>query len=181
MNGSLLVVGLLKALFGIVIGAAGIWVASRALHRLIGSGELDTSQKEGNIAIGVLKGGSLIALGLLLQHAVVSTFNAMDLMYRGAEINALAVRRIITYASLHLFVSVVVSASVLALGTLLFTKLTRNVDEMDEIRKGNVAPAIVLAAVMVVLAIMTGPGLEMALEGLIPMPELGRDQVSGPA
>ena len=69
----------------------------------------------------------------------------------------------------------------LALGTFLFTKLTRNVDEMEEIRKGNVAPAIVLAAVMVVLALMTAPGLEMALEGLIPMPQLGRDMVAGPA
>ena len=151
------------------------------MHRLLGSGELDASQKEGNVAVGVLKGGSLIALGMLLQHAVISTFNAMDLMYRDAEINALAVRRIATYAGIHVLVSVVVGAGVLALGTFLFTKLTRNVDEMSEIRKGNVAPAIVLAAVMVVLAIMTAPGLEMALEGLIPMPELGRDQVAGPA
>ncbi len=181
MNGSLLIVGLLKALFGIVIGAAGIWVASRALHRLIGSGELDASQREGNVALGVLKGGSLIALGLLLQHAVVSTFNAMDLMYRDAEINAVAIRRIATYAAIHVSVSVVVSAGVLALGTFLFTKLTRNVNEMEEIRNGNIAPAIVLAAVMVVLAIMTAPGLEMALEGLIPMPQLGRDQLTGPA
>jgi uncharacterized membrane protein YjfL (UPF0719 family) len=181
MNTSLLVVGLLKALFGIVIGAAGIWAASRALHRLIGSGSLDDSQKEGNLAIGILKGGSLIALGLLLQHAVISTFTAMDLMYRDAEINAVAVRRIATYALIHVSVSVVVGACVLALGTLLFTKLTRNVDEMAEIRNGNAAPAIVLAAVMVVLAIMTAPGLEMALEGLIPMPELGRNEVVAPA
>lgn len=181
MNLALVVVGLLKALFGIVVGAAGIFVASRALHRLIGSGELDTSQREGNVAIGVLKGGSLVALGILLQHAVISTFNAMDLMYRDAEINALAIRRIATYAVIHVAMSVVVSACVLALGTFLFTRLTRNVDEMREIRQGNIAPALVLAAVMVVLAIMTAPGLEMALEGLIPLPELGRDQVMGPA
>lgn len=181
MNASLLLVGLLKALFGIVVGAGGIWAASRALHRLIGSGELNASQREGNVAIGILKGGSLIALALLLQRAVISTFDAMDLMYRDAEINALAMRHIATYALIHVGMSVVVGACVLALGTFLFTKLTRDLDEMAEIRKGNVAPAIVLAAVMVVLAIMTAPGLEMALEGLIPMPELGRDQVAGPA
>ncbi len=181
MNSGMLIVGLLKALFGIVIGAFGIWAASRALHRLIGSGELDASQREGHLALAVLKGGSLIALGLLLQRAVISTFDAMDLMYRDAEITTVAVRRIATFAALHVTLSVVVGSGVLALGTFLFTKLTRDVDEMAEIRKGNIAPAIVLAAVMVVLAIMTAPGLDMALEGLIPMPELARDQIAGPA
>ena len=148
MNLSLLVVGLLKALFGIIIGAVGIFVASRVLHRLMGSGETEAGQKQGNVAIGVLKGGSLLALGTLLQHAVVSTFNAFDLMYRGSDINAVAVRRILTYAGLHVGLSVMVSAAVLALGTWVFTRLTRNVDEMAEIRRGNAAPAVVLAAVM---------------------------------
>lgn len=181
MNSSLLVVGLLKALFGIIIGAVGIFVASRVLHRLMGSGDSEAGQKQGNVAVGVLKGGSLLALGTLMQHAVVSTFNAFDLMYRGADINAVAVRRLLTYAGLHVGLSVIVSAAVLALGTWVFTRLTRNVDEMAEIRRGNAAPAIVLAAVMVVLAMMTAPGLEMALEGLVPLPELARDEVSGPA
>jgi uncharacterized membrane protein YjfL (UPF0719 family) len=186
MNLSLLLVGLLKALFGIVVGAGGIFVASRALHRLLGTsglaaGEVDAGQKNGNVAIGVLKGASLLSLGLLMQRAVVSTFTAMDLMYRDADITADAVRRIVVYASVHVGLSVIVSAAVLALGTWLFTKLTRGVDEIAEIRRGNVAPALVLAAVMVVLALMTAPGLEMALEGLIPLPELARDQVMGPA
>ncbi len=181
MNLALVVVGLLKALFGVIVGAAGIFVSSRALHRLLGSGALDASQREGNVAVGVLKAGSLIALGLLLQHAVVSTFDALDLMYRDAAIDGTALRHIFTYAALHVGVTVVVGACVLALGTMLFTRLTRDVDEMAEIRRGNVAPAIVLAAVMVVLAVMTAPGLQMTLEGLIPLPELGRDLISGPS
>ena len=75
----------------------------------------------------------------------------------------------------------VVGVIVLALGTFLFTRLTRGVDELEEIRKGNLAPALVLAAVMVVLAMMTAPGLRMALDGLLPLPVLGRDQVVAPS
>ena len=181
MNISLLLVGLAKAAFGIAVGAGGIFVAARALHRLIGSTKTDDEKRAGNLAVGVLEAGSLIALGLLLQHAVSATFNAMDLMYRGEAITPKVLGRFVTYASLHLGLSIVVSALVLALGTWLFTKLTRDVDEMNEIKSGNVAPAVVLAAVMIVLALMTAPGLEMALDGLLPLPELGRDQVSGPA
>jgi uncharacterized membrane protein YjfL (UPF0719 family) len=181
MNLSLLLVGLLKAVFGIVVGAGGIYAASRALHRLLGAGAGDDAQKRGNVAVAVLEAASLLALGLLLQRAVVSTFDAMDLMYRDADITADALRRIAIYATVHVGLSLLVSASVLALGTYLFTKLTRGVDEVAEIRKGNLAPALVLSAVMVVLALMTAPGLEMALEGLIPLPQLARDEVLGPA
>jgi uncharacterized membrane protein YjfL (UPF0719 family) len=181
MNLSLLLVGLAKAAFGIVVGAVGIFVASRALHRLIGSGSTDTGQREGNVAIGVLKAGSLVALGILLQHAVSATFDAMDLLYRDADLTAKALGRLGTYAALHVGLSIVVSAVVLALGTWLFMHLTRGVDEMKEIRGGNIAPAVVLAAVMVVLAMMTAPGLQMALDGLLPLPTLARDQVAGSA
>jgi uncharacterized membrane protein YjfL (UPF0719 family) len=181
MNLSLMLVGLAKALFGIVVGALGIFVAGRALHRLMGSGEVDAAQRSGNVAVGVLKAGSLVALGVLLQHPVVATFNAMDLMYRGESFTFGILRRFLTYAAIHLGVSIVVAALVLALGTWLFARLTREVDEMAEIRRGNAAPALVLAAVMIVLALMTAPGLETTLDGLLPLPELGRDQVGGPA
>jgi hypothetical protein len=123
----------------------------------------------------------MLAIGIMLRHAVIATFNAADLMYRDAELTLLAVRRVASYALVHLGLSCVLSAAVLALGTWIFGKLTRDVDEMEEIRKGNAAPALVLAAVMVVLAMMTAPGLQMALDGLLPLPELARDTIEAPA
>jgi uncharacterized membrane protein YjfL (UPF0719 family) len=181
MNVAMLLVGLAKALFGIVVGALGILVAARALHRFLGSGSLEGAERAGNIAIGILKAGSLLALGIMLQHAVISTFNAADLMYRNADVTLGAIRRVGVYALLHVGTAMVLSSLVLALGTWLFSRMTRDVNEMAEIRKGNAAPALVLAAVMVVLALMTAPGLQMALDGLLPLPELGRDQLEAPA
>jgi len=181
MNLSLFLVGLAKAAFGILVGAVGIFLAARALHKLIGSGSTDSQTRRGNVAVGVLTAGSLIALGLLLQHAVTATFSAMDLLYRDREITVAALRQIGVYAALHLGLSIVVSAAVLALGTWLFARLTRGVDEMKEVREGNVAPAVVLAAVMVVLALMTAPGLETALDGLLPLPVLARDELIAPS
>jgi uncharacterized membrane protein YjfL (UPF0719 family) len=177
VNTSLLMFGLAKAAFGILVGAGGIFAAARTLHRLIGFGKTDAGVKEGNDALGVMKAGSLIALGILLQHAVRATFDALDLLYRDAEVTITALRSVFVYGLVHLGLSIVVSAIVLALGTWLFTKLTRGVNELEEIRNGNVAPALVLAAVMVVLALLTSPGLQTALDGLLPMPELARDEV----
>ncbi len=76
-----------------------------------------------------------------------------------------------------------VDAAAIAIGAFLFNfnRLTRDVEEIEEIKKGNVAPALVLGAVLVVLALVAAPGLETALDGLLPLPTLARDEVIAPS
>ncbi len=181
MNLVLFLTGLAKVGFGIAVGALGIFLASRVLHRLLRSGEADEEQKRGNVAAGVLYASSLIALGLLVQHAATATFSAMDLLYRGAAITGPVLLRFAIYALVHVSFSLAVGAGVIAIGTAIFARLTRGIDEIAEIRNGNVAPALVLGAVMVVMALMTAPGLQTALDGLLPLPTLGRDQLIAPS
>ncbi len=181
MNLLLFLAGLAKVGFGIAVGALGIFLASRVLNRLLQSGKTDEEQKKGNVAAGVLYASSLIALGWLVQHAVSATFVAMDLMYRGATITMPVLTRFTIYALVHVTFSLTVGAAVIAIGTGIFAKLTRGIDEIAEIRKGNIAPALVLGAIMVVMAMMTAPGLQTALDGLLPLPTLGRNQLIAPS
>lgn len=181
MNASLFVVGLGKVLFGIIVGAIGVLFASRATGKLMRWGNVDSEIQGGNAAAGALKGSVLLALGILVQHAVTATFSAMDLLYRGQTLATSMLIQFAAYGLAHVGFSLAVGAFVLALGAALFNHLTRGVDEMDEVRKGNVAPAIVLGAVMIVMALMTAPGLQTALDGLLPLPELGRNELVEPS
>lgn len=181
MSMSLFLTGLAKVAFGILVGALGIFLSSRVLHRLLRSGASDDEQRKGNIAHGVLYASSLVALGLLVQHAVEATFSAMDLMYRGRELSTPMLTKFGMYALVHVTFSLAVGAGVVALGALIYTYLTRGVDELAEIKKGNVSPALVLGAVMIVMAMMTAPGLQTALDGLLPLPTLARDHMLAPS
>ena len=129
----------------------------------------------------MLTSAAIVSLGILAQHAVVATFSAMDLAYRNEAFEASMIAVFIVYGLAHVLTSFTVGLVVLVLGTFLFGWLTRGVDEMSEIRKGNVAPALVLGGVVVVLAMVTAPGLEMALEGLLPLPTLQRDEMIAPS
>ena len=53
-------------------------------------------------------------------------------------------------------------------------------DEIAEIRAGNVASALVLAAVLVALAMLAEQGVATMLDGLLPLPTLGRDGLLAP-
>jgi uncharacterized membrane protein YjfL (UPF0719 family) len=181
MHLSLFLIGLGKVVFGIIVGAAGIFSASRLLGRMIRWGESDDEIRRGNVAIAVLEAAALIAFGILVQHAVSTTFSAMDLMNRGHELTPPMLGRFAVYGLVHVSVSLVVGTGSLAVGTWIFGRLTRGVDELAEVRKGNVAPALVLGAVMVVMALVTAPGLQTALDGLLPLPSLDRDELLAPS
>ena len=181
MNAFLFFVGLGKVLFGIIVGAIGVLFASRAIGKLMRWGNVDSEIQSGNMAAGVLKGCSLVALAILVQHAVTATFSAMDLLYRGQPLETPMLIQFAAYAIAHVCFSLAVGAGMLALGAVIFNWMTRGVDEMAEVRKGNVAPAIVLGAVMIVMSLMTAPGLQTALDGLLPLPVLGRDELVEPS
>jgi len=173
----LFLIGVAKIAFGIVVGAAGVFWASSVLRRLMRR----EAAWAGNVADAVLEAAALVAFGIVMQHAATATFSAMDLMYRGRALEASMLGRFVLYAFLHVGVSLFFATVALAAGTWLFGRLTRGVDELAEVRKGAVGPALVLAAVMIVMALMISPGLQSVLDGLLPLPTLARDEGVAPS
>lgn len=175
MNKTLLWFGLAKVGFGVVVGAFGVFLGLRLLSLLLRQKDGDAELGKGNLAVGILQAASVLSLGLLLQHAVTATFDAMDLLYRGREFAPAMLGRFAVYAALHVGLSLIIGSLVMALGVTIYGRLTRGVDELAEVRRGNPAPALVLACVIVVMALVVEPGLRAALDGLLPLPVLPRD------
>ena len=180
MNLLLVAVGLSKVVFGGLVAALGIWLAFRGLNRLLGT-DPTVDLQQGNVAAGVVHAASLLALGLLVHNAVNATFDAVDLTFRGPSVEPSALVRLTFFALTHVGVALLVGTGVLALGVLLFDRITPGIDELAEVRRGNVALALVLAAILVVVALLTAPGLQAALNGLIPFPELPADTWRAPS
>lgn len=180
MNTTLFLIGVLKLAFGVLIAAFGIFFGLRVIHRLLKQEGADRALAEGNSALGLMQASCLVSLGLLVQPAVQASFDAIDLLYRGQKFAPAMLARFAMYALLHVGTALVVGALVIAIGIRIFVRLTREVDELAEIRKGNIAPALSLAAVIVVMSLLAAPGLRSILDGLLPLPELPRDVVPMP-
>ena len=170
MNTALVLVGAAKVVFGAVVAVIGIFTASRALSLALRIRRVEAQLERGNVALGVVEGGAILSLALLCQHAVVSTFTAMDYLYRGATLDAGMFGSFALYAAVHVGASLLLGALAIAAGVLFYGALTRGVDEVAEITNGNVAPAIAIAAMMVAIALLVAPGLTTLLDGMVPMP-----------
>lgn len=62
-------------------------------------------------------------------------------------------------AFLQLILGLIFAAVAIFLGVRLFDKLTKGIDEMEELKRGNVAVGILLAAVVITIAEIVGGGV----------------------
>ena len=81
---------------------------------------------------------------------------------------------IFAYAVGLVVVALLSGAVVILVSVRASVRLTPGIDEIAQIRDGNIATAIVMATVLVVIALLARQGLDTMLNGLLPLPALGR-------
>jgi uncharacterized membrane protein YjfL (UPF0719 family) len=105
--------------------------------------------KQGNAAVGVVLGAMSVAVAIVLRPALAVNTATWDVG------NTLFFRVLVAEA-LQLLVGLVLAVIALTLGLYLFTKLTPGIDELDELKRGNLAIAGLLAGVVIAVALMVG-------------------------
>ena len=177
MDLTLVAIGLAKLIFSLVVGVVGVSLAARLATRFAGFASVDEGLREGNRALGIVVGASILSVAVFVQHAVTATFGALDLL-RYAQVGAAAFAAVAGYAIVHVGAALGFGALLVMVATRSFVRLTPEVDEVAEIHGGNVASALVLAAVLLALALLAQQGVETVLDGMLPLPRLGRDGVA---
>lgn len=159
----------MKLFIGIGLGGLGVVLAYRLLSRLLVTA--DGPPFEENPAAGLLHGSALVSLGLLVRQVLGALYDTIDLfLLRGDFLKTLP--RVLLLGGLHIGLALALGSALLAMGVWLFNWLTPGIDEVAAVRAGKIAPALVLGAILITLALLAAPGLEAVLSGLIPYPQL---------
>ena len=98
--------------------------------------------RQGNPAVGIVLGGILVAVAIVLRPALAVTTATWDV---GGDLFF----RVLLAEALQLAVGLVLAVVTLALALYLFAGLTRGIDEVEELKRGNLAVAGLLAGVVV--------------------------------
>ena len=147
MRVDLIIVGATELAFGVVAGAVGVAIAIGMTRKLLRLPAL-VSDDPSSRAVGIVYAATCIAMGLLLKPAVAGPFDALQLVQPGS----FSVPSLITvgaYGAAHFAVTVIAGLICQAVGVVAFDNLTRGVDEVEAVRKGQIGAALVLGAVIV--------------------------------
>ena len=153
-----LAVGLGLAIIALFIS---LWLAMKAVEMAINMFDKITEDmdeweelKKGNVAVGILMASVIYAVGQIISGSVTGLTGA--LMHPTFEFAFLLK---VVVAVVNLVIGLWVGTYVIGLALKTLDKMTKNIEEMKEIAKGNVAVAIMVAGVLLAVANVVGQGV----------------------
>jgi len=129
--------------------------------------------KKGNIAVGLFLASVMIGIGLILFKTIYPIMGTFNTYIIKSDVILLNIAKWLGYMLLYLFLSLSTGILSVWFSIKVFCNMTKDIDEMKEIKNNNIAVAIFVAAIVLIVAYFIGNGISSLLAGIIPNPSLG--------
>lgn len=167
MNTQLFGLALLEIVLTIIITVVVFFVSYKILKILFFKNE-DISGD--NIAFTIFTSGIFLSIGLILSEILPSISNVIRLSTTQSE--AIDTFEIVKYSGLYLFIGFVIAVIINGSVFLLFSVLTKNVNEFKEIQRNNIAVAILVVSILISITLIAKDSIALLISSLIPYPEV---------
>lgn len=144
----------IRLILGIVFAVVALYLASSVLGRL--TKELDEWAEigKGNIAVAIYMAGIFISVATIIAPGISGLFIKWDL---------LAI--ILGFVQLIIALALAMAMQYVALSV--FGKLTKEIDEWNELKKGNIAIGVTMAAIVIAVAAVVVKGVETLIAAVL--------------
>lgn len=133
--------------------------------------------RKGNLAVALLLTALMVATSLMMQQSVYPVISSIGVYLTGGPGAAGGLWKLPLYCIGHLALGFLLAVGTVELSLRLFERLSGGIDHDDELRKGNVAVAVVMASVVLVTAFYMQQGVSGLTKSLIPHPPLGQIRI----
>jgi len=152
------VVGLIQLLVAIIFAVVALYAGFLVLGWITKGIDEEKELAKGNAAVGILVASVFIAIALVVQSGVsglsVGINKALSIgIFSGDGIFTVVI------AVLQLFLGIVLAVSSIYLALYILDRLTKGVEEFEELKKGNVAVALEMAGVIIAVAVIIQTGV----------------------
>lgn len=167
MNKQLFTLALFEIVLSIVITVVIIYVSYSILHRLFFK---NLNLKGNNIAFTIFTSGIIMSIGMILSEILPSITNVVRLATTQTESIELAT--IVQYSGIYLLIGFVVAIAINAAVFMIFSLLTRGIDEFKAIQDNNISVAILVATTLVSITLIVKESIALLISSLVPYPEV---------
>lgn len=146
------VVGIIQLVIAIILAVVALYIGFSVLGKITKGIDEEKEIAKGNTAVGILVASVFIAIAIVVQSGVSGVSIGISKALAGDYLALLA-----SFIQLVLGIILAVAAIYLALNIL--DKLTKGIEEFEELKKGNVAVALEMAGVIITTAIIIQSGV----------------------
>lgn len=152
------VVGIIQLIIAIILAVAALYIGFNVLGKITKGIEEEKEIARGNAAVGILVASVFIAIGIVVQSGVAGISRGIT---AALNVGILSVTGIVilVVSILQLILGIVLAIAAIYLALNILDKLTKGIDEFEELKKGNVAVALEMAGVIITVAIIIQSGV----------------------
>jgi uncharacterized membrane protein YjfL (UPF0719 family) len=152
------IVGLVQLIIAIIFSVIALYIGFITLAKITKNIDQEKELAKGNPAVGIIVAAVFVAIALVVQSGVSGLSVGIN---KAASVGLLSLDGLLAigaaFIQLILGIVLAIVAIYVALNTL--DKLTKRVDEFEEIKKGNVAVALEMAGVIIAVAVVIQSGV----------------------
>ncbi len=142
---------IVAVLLAAVTAYLGVFIFEKATRGLDEWEEL----KKSNVAVGLVLGAVIVGVAIILRPTMsVSIIAGQADVGRAYPYYALLIQAV------QILIGLILAVASIAVSLCLFTVLTRNIDEMEELKKGNVSMALLLTGVIIAVSFLVTTAVE---------------------
>jgi uncharacterized membrane protein YjfL (UPF0719 family) len=146
MDVALIGFALLRLVLAIVFAILGLYIASWVLGRLTKAIDEWEEIEKGNYAVAIYMAGIFISVAIIIGPGVIGLFRTFDLIG-------------IVVGFVQLVLALALAVVMQYVGLWVFGKLTKELDEWAQLKKGNAAVGIVMAAIVIAISTIVSQGV----------------------
>ncbi len=157
---------ILTIIISILVVFLGQWAFSLFTKNIKENDEL----KDNNIAVGIILASVIFSMAIIVKSAVYPSVETVRELIRGG-VSFIDILISIAFFLMFFIIAGLTGIVIILLSSFLYSKLTRRIDEFEEIKKKNIAIAIVLGAVIISISFIVQDGISAVMSGIMPYSE----------
>lgn len=165
------IVGIIQLVIALILAVAALYISFNVLGKITKGIDEEKEIARGNAAVGILVASVFIAIGVVVQSGVTGISDGLKIAVK--ELPFIAANGImpvlvpILMSIIQLILGIFLAIGAIYLALNILDKLTKGIDEFEELKKGNVAVALEMAGVIITVAIIVQSGVSGITSALI--------------
>ncbi len=146
--------GVLQLLIGLGLAMSSVYLGLRMFDRMTSGINEMAELKKGNVAVGILMAAVIFSIANVIQGGVA---RLTAVIHPGAPMAVVVIG--LLFGILQLLITIAAAAFSINLALKVWDKITTEIDETKELKRGNVAVAIVMAGVLLAVSVIVASGV----------------------
>jgi len=174
INMSVFSQGLIELGISIVGSIFGFFISFKIFNIFTKNFDESSELKNNNIAIAIVLSAFIFGIMILVKATLAPANETLGFALSSSKASLGIILFAVLRIALFFIITIVIAFILIWITMLFFMKITKDIEEMEEIKNNNIAVSLIIAVLIISVSLLLESGVTSLLNGLIKTPEIGK-------